>query len=196
MFKEYDIINIEMETLVIQSGALKGRKIPLPNPVHGHLHFTPAKFKKTVFSILESLYLSGKLSKKDSIFIDLFGGSGQMGFESLSRGFENVIIIELERKRFQSILEFSNILKLNLQLHNKDSFRFAKNLNFTDKVPIFYIDPPYTFWETQSSKLKELLNFCMSKNSVVFTQTPFNVQLENMECREIGNNLLWSYVNI
>ncbi len=185
-----------MEALSIQSGLLKGRKISIPNPVHGHSHFTPAKFKKAVFSILESLCLNGKLSKKDSVFIDLFAGSGQMGFESWSRGFEHVVIVELEKKRFQSILEFSNTLKLQIQLHNKDSFRLVKNFILNHKVPIFYIDPPYTFWEVQTHKLTQLLDFCKSQRSVVFVQTPLSIHLEKMDFREIGKNLLWTYVNL
>lgn len=185
-----------MKALSIQAGSLKGRKIPLPRSIHGHLHFTPSKLKEAVFSILESLVLKGTLQKKDSVFVDLFGGSGQMGLESYSRGFENVIIVEIEKLRFQGLLEFSNRLGLPVVLHNKDSFRFIKNFHTDKNFTIFFVDPPYSFWENQFSKLEELLSICKIKSSVLIVQTPPNVHLEGLEPREIAKNLLWTGIYI
>lgn len=181
-----------MESLYIQAGILKGRKIPIPSSVHGHLHFTPSKFKEAVFSILESLYLNGTIQKEKSVFIDLFAGSGQIGFEAYSRGFGNVIMVELEKSRFRSLLEVSNKLKLPINLHNKDSFRFAKSFQPKENISIFFLDPPYTFWETQKDKLLELIAHCKVQNSILLVQTPNGVELENMESREFGKNLLWT----
>lgn len=178
------------QTLNIQAGELKGRKIPVPNSLH-KLHFTSAKFKEAVFSILEAMCLKGMIQKEKSIFIDLFAGSGQMGFESYSRGYPNVILVELEKPRFQSIVEFSNKLHLPLTLHNKDSFRLIKNFQKNENTLIFFIDPPYSFWETQTTKLLDMISYCKSLNSILLVQTPRTIKLESLEPRRFGKNLLW-----
>ena len=74
--------------LSIQSGIYKGRKVLVPSAIKGNSNFTSALLKKSVFSILDSLDLQGDISLSESLFIDLFAGSGQMGLEAVSRGFE------------------------------------------------------------------------------------------------------------
>ncbi len=39
----------------------------------------------------------------DSVFLDLFGGTGSVGIEALSRGSEHVVFIELDKKAIRTI---------------------------------------------------------------------------------------------
>ena len=61
--------------LSIQSGLYKGRKVPVPAAIKGNSNFTSALLKKSIFSILDSFGLQGKISIEDSLFVDLFAGS-------------------------------------------------------------------------------------------------------------------------
>ena len=96
--------------LSIQSGIYKGRKVLVPSAIKGNSNFTSALLKKSVFSILDSLDLQGDISLSESLFIDLFAGSGQMGLEAVSRGFKNTVFFELDKNRFRSLKEFPRLL--------------------------------------------------------------------------------------
>jgi 16S rRNA (guanine966-N2)-methyltransferase len=71
----------------------------------------------------------------------MFGGSGIMGLEALSRGFSSVIVYE-KNKQVAEIIK-SNYKSLNepLNLTLGDSTKLIKNL--TQNVDVIYIDPPY-----------------------------------------------------
>ena len=62
---------------------------------------TPGRVRETLFNWLEQ-DLTGKLC------LDLFSGSGVIGFESLSRGAKNVVMIEKSPQVFKMIQENQN----------------------------------------------------------------------------------------
>ena len=75
----------------IISGTLKGRTIPFNSRRFGNARITSGRVKEAVFSILGT-DLSGKR------FLDLFAGSGQIGFEAYSRG-AHVVMNDFDRRR-------------------------------------------------------------------------------------------------
>jgi len=67
----------------ILKGRYKNQKLPLPVPVHGFDNSTPDRVKESIFQIIHNFAPNNGL-----IFLcDLFSGSGQIGFEGISRGF-------------------------------------------------------------------------------------------------------------
>ena len=177
-------------SLVVQSGYLKGRKIPFPEPIKGQAHVTSAVLKKTVFSILESESLSGNLDKQKVVFIDLFAGSGQMGIEAYSRGFARVILVELEKTRFAKLLELVKTWNLSIELHHKDAFRILEKIHIgLDQTPVLYVDPPYSFWENEK-KIFDLAKAWLEKKAKLIIQAPKKLEWENFQIRIIGKNYL------
>jgi len=65
---------------------------------------TPGRVRETLFNWLEQ-DLTGKLC------LDLFSGSGVIGFESLSRGAKNVVMIEKSPQVFKMIQENQKLLQ-------------------------------------------------------------------------------------
>lgn len=179
--------------LRIQSGALKGREIKIPSAVHGHSNFSPAILKKSLFSILDSMELQGKLIKSKTAFLDLFAGSGQMGMEALSRGFHSAYFWELESDRFWKLRESIDQLELQAFAFRKDSLRveFPPELQSMDLV--LFLDPPYPFWEKREKKIRERVVSLLEEYPgilAVFIQAPHRLEWEGFENRPFGKNIL------
>lgn len=87
--------------------------------------------------------------------LDVFGGSGSIAFEFLSRGIQQATIIEREPQAQQIIgLNIKNLRVENrVKLMKMDSFKAIKIIN--ESFDYIYIDPPYRF--NKFEKLMKLL---------------------------------------
>lgn len=126
-------------SLRIISGRLKGKIIPFNNKKFNGADITPQKVKEALFSILGER-LDGK------VFFDMFGASGQIGFEAYSRGASPVLINEPDRSRFAFIKSFaeeidsgSDIMLMSLNFHQALRILSRKGV----KADFIYLDPPY-----------------------------------------------------
>ena len=89
--------------MIITAGIYKGRKIAAPDE-----SITRPTLSKVRMGVFNSLYsLIGEFEGKS--FLDVFGGSGVMGLEALSRGFNDV-------KVFEKNLKAAEIIKKNYKL--------------------------------------------------------------------------------
>lgn len=119
----------------ITGGKYNGRKILTPD--EKITRPTLSKVRMGVFNTLFSLL--GDFGGKS--FLDLFGGSGIMGLEALSRGFKDVTVCEKNLKAAQIIKKNYETIGLKSDLKICDSLKFLKNNElFFD---VIYIDPPY-----------------------------------------------------
>ena len=71
----------------------------------------------------------------------MFGGSGVMGLEALSRGFKSVIVFEKNKQAADVIRKNYKALNEPLNLTLGDSIKLIKKI--TQAVDVIYIDPPY-----------------------------------------------------
>lgn len=99
---------------------------------------TLSKVRMSVFNTLGAI-----IDFNNKSFLDMYGGSGIMGLEAISRGFKKLVAIEKNKKVY-------NIIKSNLEKYHKendiklilgDSLKICQNLN--EKFDVIYIDPPY-----------------------------------------------------
>jgi len=100
----------------ITAGIYKGRKVKTPK---GISRPTLSKIRESVFNTLFSMmHFEGKC------FLDVFAGSGIMGLEALSRGFESALAIEKNPKAAKILKEnYANIkLELNIRANSKPEF--------------------------------------------------------------------------
>ena len=119
----------------ITGGKFNGRKIQAPP--EKIVRPTLSKVRMSVFNTLFSLL--GEFEGKT--WLDMFGGSGIMGLEALSRGFEKVVVCEKSRTVAEIIKNNYTALGLTPDLSVGDSLKLVKNM--TDKFDVIYIDPPY-----------------------------------------------------
>ncbi len=94
---------------------------------------TQSKVRKSLFDIL------GDLS--DKTVIDLFAGSGILGFEALSRMAKSVIFVETNNNLVQ--LLYKNSLKFDehsYSIKKIDVYKYITKKQFADLI---LVDPPY-----------------------------------------------------
>lgn len=106
--------------------------------------------------------------------LDLFSGSGVMGFEAASRYAKQVILIEKNRKAFFNIHENINLLKLNnLNAFCMDAFDYLQNNN--NKFDIILLDPPYA-WD-KWNKLWQLLINHLNNDAYIYIEASSHIEL-------------------
>ncbi len=94
---------------------------------------TQSKIRKSLFEILGDL--NGKT------VIDLFAGSGILGFEALSRMAKSVIFVETNNNLVQLI--YKNSLKFDEQIYKIKRIDVYKYINKKQSVDLILVDPPY-----------------------------------------------------
>ena len=92
--------------------------------------------------------------------LDLFAGSGALGFEAASRGATEVVLVERNRSVYRKLQENINKLGLsNIALRCEDGLEFAKQQN--KPFDVIFLDPPF-----QSDYLPKLLPLLVDKLAV------------------------------
>ncbi len=127
----------------IISGRLKGHKILTKS----NMDYRPTKahVKEAIFSILQSGNSLGE-ERRDFIrkakVLDVFAGTGALGFESISRGAESLSFVEINPENIK-LLE-QNIRKLSLlnvvNIIRGDSTKLPKA---DKKHDLIFLDPPF-----------------------------------------------------
>lgn len=100
--------------------------------------------RPTLDRVKESLFNIIQRDIQESIFLDLFSGSGAIGLEAVSRGAKKAILCDKSKDAI-------NIIKKNIEkTHFQEQIElyqlpFEKLLNdkIKEKIDIIYIDPPY-----------------------------------------------------
>lgn len=134
--------------MIITAGIYKGRKIESPDE-----KITRPTLSKVRMGVFNTLYsIIGDFEGKT--FLDVFGGSGIMGLEALSRGFSRVKVFEKNPKVAQILKKNYQTVGLKPDLTIGDS---TKLILKTDEIfDVVYIDPPYMsgIYEDILSKVK------------------------------------------
>ena len=99
--------------------------------------------RPTLDRVKESLFNIIQNKIQDSIFLDLFSGSGAIGLEAVSRGAKKSILCDRSKDAIKIIK--NNTQKTHLEnkveIFNKDFKELLKSDR--KKIDIVYIDPPY-----------------------------------------------------
>ena len=120
--------------MIITAGKYKGQKITAPD--ESITRPTLSKVRMGIFNTLQSM-----INFEDKTFLDMYAGSGIMGLEAISRGFNKACGVEKNPK-------VANIIKSNYKKFDTppklligDSLKIVKKLD--TKFDVVYIDPPY-----------------------------------------------------
>lgn len=93
--------------------------------------------KEGLFNILENRY---DFSNKR--ILDIFSGTGSIGYEFVSRGCMEATMVETDVVHFRFIRSIIDALKLeNVKVFKADAFKFIKKTD--EKFDIIFADPPY-----------------------------------------------------
>lgn len=128
--------------LKIYAGLYKGRKLKSVN--HPEVRPTTSKVKLSFFDILQN-------DIRETLFLDGFGGTGNIGLEALSRGAEYVVFIEELSECIKTLRH--NIDKIGIApdhyriIHgdfNRSVIQLSKE---KFRFDIIFLDPPYQLLE-------------------------------------------------
>jgi len=148
--------------------------------------------RPTLDRVKESLFNIINFDIKDSVFLDLFAGSGAIGIEAASRGAKKVVMCEKSRDAVKVINK--NLEKTRLQsqvkLFNMDYEKCILN-ELNEKFDIIYLDPPYkTDYIYKALKLI-IEKGLVKKSTIIILETDIEQivenQLEKLELTEINS---------
>ena len=137
---------------------------------------THSRIRETLFNWLTPII-------ENSTCLDVFAGSGALGFEAISRGAQHVTFCDTSRKVIHTLKENAEKLKIN----NADFLNIdfiLQNPIKNKKFDVVFLDPPFKknvlFSTCELLESRDLLNsgaliyFECEKNSVDFSQLPKN----------------------
>lgn len=97
---------------------------------------TTDRVKESVFNLIQSFV-------PDAVCLDMFAGSGALGFEAISRGAEKAVCIDSDKRSIDIIKK--NALSLGFledcDIVHMSCFDYVERT--TEKFDIVFLDPPY-----------------------------------------------------
>ena len=140
-----------MITKKIVAGKYKNKIINLPSS-------DTTRSTKSIMK--ESLFDTLQFDIVDEDFVEVFGGSGSMGLEALSRGATHAFFFEKDKKAYAILREnCSRIAKNDSTCISGDSFKeFPKFIQNLKKKTFFYFDPPFSIREGMEEIYENTIN--------------------------------------
>jgi 16S rRNA (guanine966-N2)-methyltransferase len=119
----------------IVAGEFKGRRLKTPSAKA--VRPTADRVREAWFSILQRAIRGARV-------LDLFAGSGALGFEALSRGAASADFVELHRLALATLKANVKTLAVDgrVAIHRADALRFAERLH-PGQYDVAFADPPY-----------------------------------------------------
>ncbi len=141
-------------------------------PAAQGLRPTPSRVRETLFN-----WLGQDLTGLGCL--DLFAGSGALGFEAASRGARQVVMLERDRRIAESLQASARTLQAGTAVTGTVEVVRADALEFlahdTRAFDVAFIDPPYAFWEQTRQPLGALLTRLagrMTPGASVYLESP------------------------
>lgn len=136
----------------IITGKLKGRTIPVPKT--DELRPTSDRTKEGIFSVINARkYLD------NSAVLDLFAGSGNLGFEAISRGAEKCLFVDNMPEHIAHIEKLAEKFGVKNQVQTRmlpvDTFLEKQHTRFD----FIFADPPYDYYN-----MSDIIDIIMDQN--------------------------------
>jgi len=185
---------LEKTDIRIVAGSLRGRRITCV--VHEGMRPTPQMVREALFSILGNA-VPGR------VFFDVFGGTGIVGLEAISRGATRAVILERDNKLAAAIQKNCERFGVadKTQVLKSDVYRWAERWVPPPGGPVnVFFSPPFP--DLGPEKIAEflvLLNHIMAKapdDSVIIIQAEDVFPLDGLpdqggwDIRKYGRNML------
>ncbi len=117
----------------IIAGTHRGRRIRVP--ARPGVRPTPDRVRETLFN-----WLGQRLD--GLACLDLFAGSGALGFEAASRGAARVVMVEHDRAAFEELARSKAALRAGqVELVHEDAFAYLRRTR--ERFDVVFLDPPF-----------------------------------------------------
>ena len=171
----------------------KARGVQLKTPEGLRTRPTSERVKEALFSIIQ-------FDVPNTRVLDLFGGTGQLGIEALSRGAKNAVFVDADEKA-------CNLIKANLRRCKMEADGHVVRSDYLDylsrckqKFDIIFLDPPYAevFLENALKRITEI--DILQSGGIIVTERPLGKDLpfnfegyERSKDYKYGNTLITLY---
>lgn len=156
----------------VVSGSARGRRL---KELQGmETRPTTDKVKESLFNVIQFDIPGRKV-------LDLFGGTGQLGIEALSRGAAHCTFIDQRRDAAALIRENLKLCRLeeNAKVIQGDSLAFLSSCR--EKFDVIFLDPPYhTDLMDRALELVTKIDI-LSEHGIIICETMADRQLPPME---------------
>ena len=148
----------------------KARGIQLKTPDGMQTRPTSDRVKEALFSIIHFDIPGAKV-------LDLFGGTGQLGIEALSRGADNAVFVDAREDACKIIRE--NLKRTKMEAQGKvvrsDYLEYLRRSR--EKFDIIILDPPYAevFLENALNCIAEI--DILQSGGIIVTERPLGKEL-------------------
>jgi 16S rRNA (guanine966-N2)-methyltransferase len=144
------------------------KRTPLPVLSASGLRPTPDRVRETVFNWINH---QRDANWADAQVLDLFAGSGALGFEAASRGAQSVTMIDTNVPVVRQLDEIKTKLKAdNVQVTRADALAVAQSAAARgQKFDLIFLDPPY-----QQNFLERCLPLCtrlMKEGGLIYAES-------------------------
>lgn len=148
----------------IIGGKWRGRQIKVAdNP---QLRPTPDRVRETLFNWLANYIV-------DARCLDLFAGTGVLGFEALSRGAKEVVWVDNELMDIKQIQQITQTLKIEqgVQIIYMDALAYLEQ-NLPENLPfdIIFLDPPFNSPLLEQSLKRLVQSSLVETNTLIYIE--------------------------
>ena len=160
------------EKMKIISGKYKG-KILKGYMIDG-TRPTMDRIKESVFAMIQEYV-------RDSIFLDLYSGTGNIGIEAISNGSKKAYLVDNNMVAIKTIKENISMLKIdNACVIKEDAITCLNNfINTGIKFDIIFLDPPYHTNELDKSLTIINDNLCLlGESSIIVCETEIKIDYQ------------------
>ena len=149
----------------------KARGVPLKTPDGIKTRPTADRVKEAMFSIIQFDLPAAKV-------LDLFGGTGQLGIEALSRGAMDAVFVDAADSACKLIKENLRRTKMESQARVIRADYLDYLSRSTEKFDIILLDPPYAevFLENSLKKISEI--DILQSGGIIVAERPVEKALE------------------
>lgn len=121
----------------------------------------------------EAVFSAIQFDLQDRTVLDLFGGSGQMALEALSRGAEKAVIIDSSRAACEVIKDNAVKTKLMKQCRvvTADWKEYLRGVAGKESFGLVFLDPPYAEGILDEVLLKLKNSNVLAKNAIIVAES-------------------------
>lgn len=137
---------------------------------------TTDRIRETVFNWLQPYIHQSRC-------LDLFAGSGVLGFETLSRGARELVFIEQNKKTSNSLRDNINRLQAeNVTVYNQDALAWLQSAqseqHCNERFDLVFLDPPFHAGLLTESCMLLNNSRCLAEDAIIYVEYNAGADIE------------------
>ena len=151
------------------------RSMPLKTREGKDTRPTTDRIKETLFNVLQGYV-------QESVFFDLFSGSGGIGIEAISRGAKHAYFVENDAKAIECIVDNLKFTKFTDRATVlKQDVVSALNGISEKEADIIFMDPPYDqFFEKRVLEVLSTKNY-VTENTLIVVEASLRTEFDYLD---------------